>query len=202
MSKLYFHYSAMNAGKSIALLQVAHNYEEQGQKVLLFTSAKDNRYGVGKITSRLGPSREAATFNDEFDFEKELEGRVEGIKCILVDEAQFMTKAQVIQLHRIAQCWGIPVMTYGIRSDSKGNPFDGSGHLMTLAESVEELKTVCSCMRKATMNMRIDSQGNMVLGGEQVVIGGNDSYRAVCARCFYTTQNARRKQLDEQRLAA
>lgn len=200
MSKLYFHTSAMNAGKSIALLQVAHNYHEQGQQVRLFTSQADNRYGEGRITSRLGPSKEAETFNGTFNFEEELRGRVEGIACILVDEAQFLTKAQVIQLHRIAQLWRIPVMTYGIRSDSKGEPFEGSMYLLTLAESIEELKTVCKCGKKATMNMRVDGTGEMVLDGEQVVIGGNDCYRSVCGNCFYTTRDRRLKR--PEKLAA
>lgn len=199
MSKLYFFTASMNAGKSIALLQVAHNYFEQGQKTLLFTSKADNRYGEGVITSRLGPSKPAETYDREYNFEERLLNRVEGIACILIDEAQFLTKAQVIQLHRIAQTWDIPVMTYGIRSCSKGEPFEGSMYLLTLAESIEELKTVCNCGKKATMNMRVNGAGEMVLDGEQVVIGGNDCYRAVCGRCFYTTQA---KRLQARQLAA
>jgi len=191
MSKLRYYYSAMNAGKSIALLQVAHNYGEQDSKVLLFTSSKDDRYGVGKITSRLGPQREAEIYTDTFNFEVELKDRVQDIACILVDEAQFLSKEQVIQLHRIAQCWNIPVMAYGIRSDSKGNPFDGSSYLMALAESISELTTVCKCGSKATMNMRVDGNGDIVLDGAQVVIGGNDQYRSVCGTCYYTKKDAR-----------
>lgn len=202
MAKLYFHYSAMNAGKSLALLQVAHNYSEQNMKIRLFNSQLDNRYGVGVITSRLGPSREAETYDKNLDFKKLLKGKCDDLACILIDEAQFLTKEQVQQLHYIAQCWGVPVMTFGIRSDSKGEPFEGSMYLMTLAETLEELKTVCQCGRKATMNMRVDAKGKMVVDGAQVVIGGNDSYRAVCGNCYYNTRTALRAKKRKQPVAA
>jgi thymidine kinase len=191
MAKLYFHYSAMNAGKSIALLQVAHNYQETGKAVLMFTSQVDDRYGVGRITSRLGPAKEAETFDAHYDFREQLKDRCAGIACILVDEAQFLTKEQVLQLHFIAQCRDIPVMTYGIRSDAMGEPFEGAMYLLTLAETLEELKTICKCGKKATMNMRVTQAGEMVIEGEQVVIGGNDRYRSVCGKCFYKTRIGR-----------
>ncbi|MES2048335.1 MAG: thymidine kinase, partial [Pseudomonadota bacterium] len=147
MAKLYFRYSAMNAGKSTALLQVAHNYEEQGQKVRLFTASIDNRYGVGKVTSRLGPQREAEVFDAEFNFLNE----IPQVNCVLVDEAQFLTPAQVRQLHQLAQVHGVPVICYGIRSDFVGEPFPGSTYLLTLADDIEELKNICACGKKATM---------------------------------------------------
>ncbi|TXI94915.1 MAG: thymidine kinase [Burkholderiaceae bacterium] len=182
MAKLYFRYSAMNAGKSTALLQVAHNYEEQGQKVCLYTAAIDDRYGTGKITSRLGPQREAAIFDAEFDF---FEG-APTVSCILVDEAPSLSPAQVRQLHRLAHVRGIPVICYGLRSDFLGEPFPGSSYLMTLADTIEELKNICTCGKKATMNIRVDAHGKRMMAGEQISIGGNDRYHHVCARCFYS----------------
>ncbi len=193
MAKLYFRFSAMNAGKSLALLQVAHNYKETGKSVLMFTSKMDDRYGVGNITSRLGPTQPAETFDADFDFRKSLEGRLDGVAAILVDEAQFLNKSQVQQLHYIAQVCKVPVMAYGIRSDSNGEPFEGAVYLLALAETLEELKTVCDCGKKATMNMRVDGNGDMVLGGQQVVIGGHNCYRSVCGHCFYQKRTARIK---------
>ena len=182
MAKLYFRYSAMNAGKSTALLQVAHNYEEQGQKVRLFTASIDNRYGLGKVTSRLGPQREAEVFDANFNFLNELPR----VNCVLVDEAQFLTPAQVKQLHQLAQVHGVPVICYGIRSDFVGEPFPGSSYLLTLADDIEELKNICACGKKATMNIRVDANGKRVIAGEQVAVGGNERYLHACARCFYT----------------
>ncbi|MFZ6798944.1 thymidine kinase [Undibacterium sp. Di24W] len=181
MAKLYFRYSAMNAGKSTALLQVAHNYEEQGQSVCLYTAAIDNRYGEGKITSRLGPQRDAATFDADFDFF----ASAPAVNCILVDEAQFLSSEQVKQLHKLAHVRGIPVICYGLRSDFLGEPFLGSGYLMTLADTIEELKNICACGKKATMNIRVDEQGKRITAGEQIDIGGNERYQHVCGRCFY-----------------
>lgn len=181
MAKLYFRYSAMNAGKSTALLQVAHNYEEQGQKVRLFTASIDNRYGSGKVTSRLGPQREAEVFDADFNFLK----TIPQVNCLLVDEAQFLTPAQVKQLHQLAQVHGVPVICYGIRSDFVGEPFPGSSYLLTLADDIEELKNICACGKKATMNIRVDDSGKRVTAGEQVAVGGNEKYLHACARCFY-----------------
>jgi thymidine kinase len=181
LAKLYFRYSAMNAGKSTALLQVAHNYEEQGQRVCLYTAAIDHRYGAGKITSRLGPQREAATFDAHFDFF----ASAPNVNCILVDEAQFLSSEQVKQLHRLAHVRGIPVICYGLRSDFLGEPFRGASYLMTLADTIEELKNICTCGKKATMNIRVDGQGRRMTAGEQIDIGGNERYQHVCGKCFY-----------------
>ena len=184
MAKLYFRFSAMNAGKSTALLQVAHNYEEHGRTVLLFTSALDNRYGVGTVTSRLGPQRNALSFDASLDFYQWLSDAPE-VSCVLVDEAQFLTPEQVRQLHRAAHVLGIPVICYGIRSDFQGEPFPGSAYLLTLADSIEELKTICACGKKATMNVRIDASGRRTTIGEQIAIEGETRYIQQCAQCFY-----------------
>jgi len=181
VAKLYFRYSAMNAGKSTALLQVAHNYEEQGQKVCLYTAAIDHRYGVGQVTSRLGPQRNAAVFDGNFDFLKE----TPQVNCVLVDEAQFLSSEQVKQLHQLAHVRGVPVICYGLRSDFLGEPFSGSTYLLALADTIEELKNICTCGKKATMNIRVDEQGRRMQSGEQIDIGGNERYRHVCGRCFY-----------------
>ena len=181
MAKLYFRYSAMNAGKSTALLQVAHNYEEQGQKVRLFTAAIDSRYGVGKVTSRLGPQRQVDTFDGATDFLAD----APKVACVLVDEAQFLSTAQVQQLHQLAQVKGVPVICYGLRSDFRGEPFPGSAYLLALADDIEELKNICTCGKKATMNIRVDQDGRRIKEGEQVSIGGNERYRQACGRCFY-----------------
>jgi len=182
VAKLYFRYSAMNAGKSTALLQVAHNYEEQGQQVKLYTAAIDNRYGVGLITSRLGAQRNAQVFDSDTNFLEQ----VSGVACLLVDESQFLSSAQVSQLHQLAQVRGVPVICYGLRSDFRGEPFPGSAYLLALADDIEEIKNICTCGKKATMNIRVDDQGRRIREGEQVSIGGNESYRQACGRCFYS----------------
>ena len=182
MAKLYFRYSAMNAGKSTALLQVAHNYEEQGQQVKLYTAAIDTRFGVGLITSRLGSQRRADVFHADTNFLLE----APKVSCVLIDEAQFLTPAQVSQLHQLAQVRGVPVICYGLRSDFRGEPFPGSAYLLALADDIEELKNICTCGKKATMNIRVDGAGRRVREGEQVSIGGNEAYRQACGRCFYS----------------
>jgi len=183
MSKLFFRYAAMNAGKSTALLQVAHNYEERGMKVLLFTAAHDDRAAPGVIASRLGLRRTAATFGARTTFDPL--STEDGIACLLIDEAQFLLPDQVVQLHRLAHLGHVPVICYGLRSDFLGQAFPGSAMLLTLADDLEEVKTICACARKASMNVRLDGQGRRVNAGEQVVIGGNERYRAVCPSCFY-----------------
>jgi len=188
MAKLYFRYAAMNAGKSTALLQAAHNYEERGMKVALFTAAHDDRAGTGTIALRLGLVRKAAGFGADTVFERA--GLADDVACVLVDEAQFLSREQVVQLHRLAQCDGIPVLCYGLRNDFRGEAFPGSAALLCLADTLEEMKTVCACGRKAWMNMRLDSSGRRVSEGEQVLIGGNDRYRAVCPSCFYAGAGA------------
>lgn len=190
MAKLYFKYAAMNAGKSTGLLQAAHNYEQQGCVVLLYTAAIDDRFGTAVITSRLGVQREAKIFdhNDSLkamvlrDTQEKSVGKVD---CILVDEAQFLTPDQVKELHEIAHLWSVPVLCYGLRTDFQGMPFPGSVMLLALADSLEETKTICHCGRKATMNIRLDANGVRVTEGEQVAIG-DSTYRQVCGACFHT----------------
>jgi thymidine kinase len=184
VSKLYFRYAAMNAGKSTHLLQAAYNYEERGMKVRLFTAALDDRSGVGLIGSRLGLTRQVETFGHDTVFDSAWLG--EGVACLLIDEAQFLTPEQVRQLHRLAHQHPVPVLCYGLRGDFRGEAFPGSAMLLTLADALEEMKTICACARKASMNLRIDAEGRRVKDGEQVLIGGNDRYRAVCPSCFYS----------------
>ncbi len=191
MAKLYFRFAAMNAGKSTSLLQVAHNYEERGQSTDLYTAAIDNRAGAdglngsGRVSSRLGVTRAANVFNDTTDFDAIYYTKPHP-SCILIDEAQFLSESQVTQLHRLAHTSSTPVICYGLRSDFLGNPFPGSKSLLTLADDLEEMKTICRCGRKATMNVRLDEFGQRVTAGAQIEIGGNDRYEAVCARRFYT----------------
>ncbi|PZP30184.1 MAG: thymidine kinase [Roseateles depolymerans] len=183
MAKLFFRYAAMNAGKSTALLQVAHNYEERGHRVRIFTAQLDDRYGRGLVTSRLGPQREVEQFSPNTDF-LALMGADAGIACILVDEAQFLSKQQVEALHEIAHLRNIPAICYGLRTDFQGELFPGSATLLALADEMDEMKTICDCGRKATMNMRVDASNRKVTQGAQVEIGGNARYRSVCGRCF------------------
>jgi thymidine kinase len=183
MAKLYFRYAAMNAGKSTALLQAAHNYEERGMRVALYTAALDDRGGTGVIGSRLGLQRRAVTFGPATIFTRE--ALPADLACLLLDEAQFLTPEQVLQLHRLASREDLPVICYGLRSDFQGQGFPGAIALLTLADDLEEMKTICACGRKASMNMRLDTQGRRVHEGEQVLIGGNEHYRSVCPSCFY-----------------
>lgn len=173
MAKLYFYYSAMNAGKSTTLLQSAHNYRERGMRVLLFTPKLDDRYGVGRITSRIGLESPAHPFTAEDDFYRHIasEHTAEPVSCVLVDEAQFLTKLQVMQLTLVVDRLGIPVLCYGLRTDFRGEPFEGSKYLLAWAEELSEIKTVCKTGAKATMNARLDADGNRVFDGAQVDIG-------------------------------
>ena len=182
MAKLHLRVSAMNAGKSTYLLQVAHNYVESGGSVSLFTSKLDDRYGVGVISSRIGISGKASVFDDSTDFALTLDPHV---SCNLIDESQFLSPQQVKAIHRWVHTHNVPVMCFGLRSDFRGEPFPGSAYLLALADSIEEIRTVCSCGKKATMNMRIDDAGVKVSFGDQVLVGGNSRYRSVCGRCFY-----------------
>jgi thymidine kinase len=182
MAKLHFRYSAMNAGKSTVILQVAHNYREQGMNVALFAAAVDDRYGVGRITSRLGIGADALTYDAETNFDVLLP---KDVACCLIDEAQFLSPGQVKQIHRWVHANRIPVMCFGLRSDFQGNPFPGSAMLLSLADELEEVRTICRCGKKATMNIRLSEDGLRVCEGDQVVIGGNASYRQSCAGCFY-----------------
>ena len=191
MAQLYFHYSAMNAGKSTSLLQSAHNYREQGMEVLLFTAAIDERYGSGKISSRIGLMADAHMFTTTTDFEAMVrsEHKKFPVACILVDEAQFLSRDQVDQLARVVDQLDIPVLCYGIRTDFQGELFAGSKRLLAIADKLKELKTVCSCGRKATMTLRVDDKGKPVIAGEQVEIGGNDRYESKCRRHYYALIN-------------
>ncbi len=185
MAKLYFYYSAMNAGKSTTLLQSAHNYEERGMRVLLFTPNLDSRDGIGVISSRIGLDRSAMTFSQTDDLfvgiRKEQEK--EAIDCILVDEAQFLTSKQVLQLTLITDRFSIPVLCYGIRTDFQGEPFEGSKYLLAWADELIEIKTICRTGRKATMNARLDEQGNRVWTGQQIDVGTH--YEALCRKEFF-----------------
>ncbi len=187
MAKLYFRYSTMGAGKSLDLLKTAHNYEERKKKVFLLTSSLDNRYGKKKIASRLGISRDANIFNEESDlYDMVYDGSDMGLdkpSCVLVDEAQFLTKEQVWQLTDIVDHLEIVVIAYGLRSDYQGEPFEGSTYLMTLADRIEELKTICEFGDKASMNMRL-LDGVPIFEGQQVQIGGDESYIPVCRKYF------------------
>jgi thymidine kinase len=192
MAKLYFYYSTMNAGKSTVLLQSNYNYHERGMKTVLFTPVIDTRYGVGKIHSRIGLHAEAIPFDTDFnlfDHTAILKAKVTNLKCVLVDEAQFLNKTQVMQLAQIVDELDIPVLAYGLRTDFLGEPFEGSLYLLALADNVVEIKTICHCGRKATMNMRVDEQNKPVRSGAQIEIGGNERYVATCRRHFYEEIN-------------
>lgn len=183
MAKLYFRYSAMNAGKTTQLIQVKYNYEERGQKVLVLKSAIDNRDGVGKVKSRIGIECDAIVLNSDtniFNLIKEQlkKGKLD---CVLIDEAQFLSKAQVMQICSVVDDLNVPCMAYGLRSDFKGHLFPGSEALISLSDSIEELKTICWCGKKAIMNLRL-LNGKAVFEGEQVQIGGNESYISLCRK--------------------
>lgn len=197
MAKLHFYYSAMNAGKSTTLLQSSYNYKERGMDTLLYTPEFDDRFGAGKIASRIGLEANAVTFNDEFNVFEHAKSALQQnskIKCVLVDEAQFLNKKQVEQLCQITDELKIPVLAYGLRSDFLGEAFPGSLYLLLWADLIIELKTICHCGRKATMNLRVDENGEAVRGGEQVQIGGNDRYVATCRKHFKLGEIARQDQ--------
>ncbi|ABD72071.1 thymidine kinase (plasmid) [Rhodoferax ferrireducens T118] len=183
MSQLTFIFAAMNAGKSTLLLQAAHNYVERGMAVELYTAALDTRAGLGVIRSRLGIERGASTFNADTVFDHRILER--DTACLLIDESQFLRPVQVRQLHRLAHTSQVPIRCYGLRSDFLGHPFAGSAALLTLADEFEEVRAVCGCGKKATMNARLDATGARVSAGEQTLIGGNERYIAMCPRCFY-----------------
>ena len=184
MAKLYFYYASMNAGKSTNLLQADFNYRERGMRTMLFTAAVDDRFAPGTIASRIGLSAAATPFQTETDIGRCVAERhaVEPLACVLVDEAQFLTEAQVDQLARVADEVGVPVLAYGLRTDFQGALFPGSARLLALADALVEIKSVCECGRKATMNLRVDSEGRAIAHGRQTEIGGNDRYVALCRR--------------------
>ena len=182
MAKLYFYYSTMNAGKSTTLLQSSYNYRERAMNTLVYTAAIDDRFGVGKVTSRIGISQDAQLFRPETDLFAEISTHLqkEKLHCILVDEAQFLTKAQVYQLSEVVDKLKIPVLCYGLRTDFQAELFEGSKYLLAWADQLEELKTICYCGRKANFVLRLNEQGQVVKQGAQIQIGGNDSYLSVC----------------------
>ncbi len=186
MAKLYFYYASMNAGKSTTLLQADFNYRERGMTTMLWTAAIDNRAADKAIESRIGLGAEAHRFNAETDLWKRVSSAhaAEPIACIMVDEAQFLSKDQVWQLARLADQAGIPVLCYGLRTDFQGELFPGSAALLGIADALVELKAVCHCGRKATMNLRVDQSGAAVKAGAQTEIGGNDRYLALCRKHF------------------
>ena len=186
MAKLYFYYAAMNAGKSTTLLQAAFNYAERGMGVMLFTAAIDDRAGAGQIASRIGLDAEARPFDAMTDITAVVraESATRAIACVLIDEAQFLTRAQVWQLAELCDGDDMPVVTYGLRTDFRGELFEGSAALLGIADSLTELKAICECGRKATMNLRVDAAGRAVQDGVQTEIGGNDRYIALCRRHF------------------
>lgn len=177
----------MNAGKSTSLLQASYNYQERGMETLLFSPVIDNRCKAGHIFSRIGLEAVSNSFTAEDNLFEYVENRIKPtrkLKCILIDEAQFLTKAQVFQLSDIVDKLNIPVLSYGLRSDFRGQPFEGSLYLLVLADEISEIKTICHCGRKAIMNMRIDAEHRKVTQGAQVEIGGNERYIAVCRKHF------------------
>ena len=186
MAKLYFYYASMNAGKSTTLLQADFNYRERGMETMLWTAAFDDRAGRGTIASRIGLSTGGRLYDARTDIRHEVEEELKKrrLHCILVDEAQFLTHAHVVQLCSICDELDIPVLAYGLRTDFQANLFEGSAHLLALADNLVELKGICHCGRKATMNLRVDADGNAVAEGASVEIGGNDRYISLCRRHF------------------
>jgi thymidine kinase len=186
MAKVYFYYAAMNAGKSTVLLQSSYNYRERGMRTLLFTPSIDTRYGTGRIESRIGLRSGAVSLSGSDDIIARVrsEHQSQPIACVLVDEAQFLTPQQVWQLAEVADSLDIPVLCYGLRTDFQGKLFPGSATLLGIADDLTELKTICYCGRKATMNLRIDQDGRAAKEGDQVEIGGNNRYVATCRRHF------------------
>ena len=187
MAKLYFYYASMNAGKSTTLLQADFNYRERGMETMLWTAALDDRAGTGTIGSRIALNAPASSYDADVDLFAEVgeELKKRPLHCILIDEAQFLTRDHVLQLCRVADELSIPVLCYGLRTDFQGNLFEGSAAMLALADALLELKAVCECGRKATMNLRVDAEGHAVASGAQTEIGGNDRYVALCRRHFF-----------------
>ena len=182
MAKLYFYYSAMNAGKTTTLLQSAHNYRERGMRVLILTPRLDDRAGEGTVASRIGLRAQAAGFGREDDLEQRVRADIAAcgkLDCVLVDEAQFLTKAQAWQLSEVVDALRVPVLCYGLRTDFRGELFEGSAALLAWADELDEIKTICHSGKKATMTVRVDERGRAVQQGPQVEIGGNERYVSV-----------------------
>jgi thymidine kinase len=186
MAKLYFYYSSMNAGKSTSLLQSSYNYRERGMNTLIMAPALDDRYGIGKVSSRIGLEAPALCFNADDDLFSLISAHLEktALHCVLVDEAQFLSREQVFQLSDVTDRLGVPVLAYGLRTDFQGEPFEGSKYLLAWADTINELKAICECGAKATMTVRLDAEGNAIREGSQIEIGGNERYIAMCRRHF------------------
>ncbi len=192
MAKLYFYYASMNAGKSTTLLQADFNYRERGMATMLWTAALDDRFGQGSVTSRIGLDAGAHLFDGDTDLLAAVlaqHGQTP-LACLLIDEAQFLTKAQVWQLAALADAHDIPVLCYGLRTDFQGELFPGSAALLGIADALIEIKAVCECGRKSTMNLRVDAAGRAVQAGAQTEIGGNDRYVALCRKHFMEARRA------------
>jgi thymidine kinase len=186
MAKLYFYYSSMNAGKSTSLLQSSYNYRERGMNTLILAPALDDRYGVAKVASRIGLEAPALAFQAGDDLFSLVSAHVEKspLHCVLVDEAQFLSRDQVFQLSDVTDRLAVPVLAYGLRTDFQGEPFEGSKYLLAWADTINELKAICECGAKATMTVRLDEAGNAVRQGSQIEIGGNERYVSMCRRHF------------------
>ena len=186
MAKLYFYYSSMNAGKSTALLQSSYNYRERGMNTLVMAPELDDRYGVGRVTSRIGLETEALTFRKQDDVHGLIKREHDkaALHCILIDEAQFLTRQQVFELGEVTDKLNIPVLAYGLRTDFRGEPFEGSKYLLAWSDNLKELKAICHCGSKATMVLRLGEDGAAVTGGSQIVIGGNERYVSMCRKHF------------------
>ena len=186
MAKLYFHYSTMNAGKSTLLLQASYNYIERGMRTYLMTADFDDRSGKGKIASRIGIEAEADIYSRSSDLFAMIAARLDAgpCDCVLIDEAQWMTRAQVWQAARAVDDLGVPVMCYGLRVDFRGELFPGSAALLALADEMREVRTICHCGRKATMVIRVDAEGRALTEGAQIEVGGNDRYISLCRKHF------------------
>ncbi|WP_107845195.1 thymidine kinase [Litoreibacter ponti] len=186
MAKLYFHYSTMNAGKSTLLLQAAHNYHEMGMETYLLTADFDDRAGVGQIGSRIGLAREADIYGPSADLFAMIEARLArgAVACVMVDEAQWLSKSQVWQLARAVDDLRVPVMCYGLRVDFRGELFPGSATLLALADEMREVRTICHCGKKATMVIRKGPDGKALVDGDQVQVGGNETYVSLCRKHF------------------
>ena len=176
----------MNAGKSTALLQSSYNYKERGMKTMVFSPFVDNRYGEGKVTSRIGINASAISFKEDDNVFAVIERKhlKESLSCILVDEAQFLTRDQVFQLGDVTDKLNIPVLAYGLRTNFQGEPFEGSKYLLAWSDNIEEIKAICHCGKKATMVLRVDKNGNTITKGSEVKIGGNNRYVSVCRKHF------------------
>jgi thymidine kinase len=192
MAKLYFYYSSMNAGKSTALLQASYNYRERGMNTIVLAPSLDDRYGQGMVTSRIGLQSEAVSIRPDEDLFARVSSLMseKPLHCVLIDEAQFLSKQQVLQIGRISDHLDIPVLAYGLRTDFQGEPFEGSKYLLAIADNLKEIKAICHCGSKATMVIRQDPDGNIITSGESVEIGGNDRYVSMCRKHFYEAFDA------------